>query len=31
MEIVFADERLRDLCNSSGALRRKYGTDGDHD
>lgn len=25
MEIVFADERLRDLCNSSGALRRKFG------
>ena len=29
MEIVFADERLRDLCNSSGPLRRKYGTDGE--
>jgi proteic killer suppression protein len=29
VEIVFADERLRDLCNGSGALRRKYGTDGE--
>jgi proteic killer suppression protein len=29
VDIVFADERLRDLCNNSGALRRKYGADGE--
>jgi toxin HigB-1 len=29
VDIVFADERLRDLCNDSGALRRKYGADGE--
>ena len=29
MEIAFADGRLRDLCDSSGALRRKHGADGE--
>jgi proteic killer suppression protein len=28
VEISFASGRLRDLCNDSNALRRKYGADG---
>lgn len=29
MDIVFADERLRSLCNDSRALRRQFGADGE--
>ena len=29
MDVVFADVRLRDLCNSSAQLRRKYGPEGE--
>lgn len=29
MDIAFADDRLRKLCNDSSALRRRYGADGE--